>query len=119
MRHRPGHRRAHGLAAQGSLPSTGPRRCSIAPGVAPSAEFVKGDVVDRETEGGFDVVVLAFVLHELDDAAAARVRALSRARDGLAADGCVGILDWSLPRDGWNAGCVAPTDREDRTERRV
>jgi len=67
---------------------------------APNAEFVKGDVIDRETEGGFDVVVLAFVLHELDDAAA-RIEALSRARDGLAADGCIGILDWSLPREGW------------------
>jgi ubiquinone/menaquinone biosynthesis C-methylase UbiE len=67
---------------------------------APSAEFVKGDVVDRDTEGGFDVVVLAFVLHELDDAAA-RVEALARARDALAPDGCIGILEWSLPRDGW------------------
>ncbi len=67
---------------------------------APTAEFVKGDVIDRETEGGFDVVVLAFVLHELDDAAA-RVEVLSRSRDGLSIDGCVGILDWSLPRDGW------------------
>ena len=67
---------------------------------APSADFLKGDVVDIDAGDGFAVVVLAFVLHELDDETA-RVKALSRASEHLATEGQIAILDWALPRDGW------------------
>ena len=70
---------------------------------APHARYVKGNVIDVDVEGQFDVVVLAFVLHELEDEAA-RAKALSSASEQLGPGGRVAVLDWSLPADGWRRG---------------
>jgi demethylmenaquinone methyltransferase/2-methoxy-6-polyprenyl-1,4-benzoquinol methylase len=62
---------------------------------APTASFVQGDAVGAEVGGGYDHVVIAFVLHNLD--ADGRVRLLRRAREALGRGGHVGILDWAVP----------------------
>jgi ubiquinone/menaquinone biosynthesis C-methylase UbiE len=62
---------------------------------APGATLVEGDVVEADVGGGFDRVVLSFVLHNFD--AAGRVRLLRRAAAALAPNGRIGVLDWALP----------------------
>jgi ubiquinone/menaquinone biosynthesis C-methylase UbiE len=62
---------------------------------APGATLVEGDVVEADVGGGFDRVVLSFVLHNFD--AAGRVRLLRRAAAALSPDGGIGVLDWALP----------------------
>jgi demethylmenaquinone methyltransferase/2-methoxy-6-polyprenyl-1,4-benzoquinol methylase len=63
---------------------------------APAATFVLGDALEAELGGGFDRVVLAFVLHNLDGRG--RTRLLRRARAALAPGGRIGILEWAQPR---------------------
>jgi demethylmenaquinone methyltransferase/2-methoxy-6-polyprenyl-1,4-benzoquinol methylase len=66
---------------------------------APTATFVEGDAFTVSVGDYFDLVVLAFVLHNLD--ADHRRRLLARAAGALH-DGRIGILDWSTPH-GWMA----------------
>jgi demethylmenaquinone methyltransferase/2-methoxy-6-polyprenyl-1,4-benzoquinol methylase len=63
---------------------------------APGAVFVRGDAIEAPVEGGYDRVVLSFVLHGFD--AADRTRLLGRAATALSAGGRIGVLEWSLPR---------------------
>lgn len=63
---------------------------------APDATLLQGDIVDADVGGGYDRVVLSFVLHNCD--AAGRVRLLSRAAALLAPGGRIGVLDWAVPR---------------------
>jgi ubiquinone/menaquinone biosynthesis C-methylase UbiE len=62
---------------------------------APAATLVQGDVIDADVGGGYDRVVVSFVLHNFD--AEGRVRLLRRAADALAPGGRIGVLDWALP----------------------
>jgi ubiquinone/menaquinone biosynthesis C-methylase UbiE len=62
---------------------------------ARGASLVQGDVVEADVGGGYDRVVLSFVLHSFD--AAGRVRLLRRSSHALAPGGRVGVLDWALP----------------------
>lgn len=65
---------------------------------APSADFVHAEISTFRAERGFDRVLLAFVLHELE--ADARRRTLEAARAALVPGGCVCILDHALPERG-------------------
>ncbi|ONH59758.1 hypothetical protein CcI49_13455 [Frankia sp. CcI49] len=67
---------------------------------ASGAAFATADLLaaDALPAGPFDRIVLAFVLHELD--AESRARVLTSARERLAADGLIGILEWGLPTSG-------------------
>ena len=85
---------------------------------APTAEFLKGDVIDRDTEGGFDAVVLAFVLHELVDDGGADRGAVSGPRRPLDPTAASASSTGRSAR-GMEAERVAPPDHEDRAERRV
>ena len=67
----------------------------------PTATFVVGDAFDVEVGGGFDHVVLSFVLHNLDRDG--RRRLLGQAVGRLGAEGRIGILEWASPA-GWRAG---------------
>lgn len=62
---------------------------------APGATLVQGDILDADVGGGYDRVVLSFVLHNFD--ANGRVRLLRRATAGLTPEGRIGVLDWALP----------------------
>jgi SAM-dependent methyltransferase len=62
---------------------------------ASAATLVCGDVNDTDVGGGFDRVVLSFVLHNFD--ATGRVRLLRRAATALTPGGRIGVLDWALP----------------------
>ena len=62
---------------------------------APGATLIQGDVVETDVGGGFERVVLSFVLHNFD--AEGRVRLLRRAAEALAPGGRIGLLDWDLP----------------------
>jgi ubiquinone/menaquinone biosynthesis C-methylase UbiE len=62
---------------------------------APAARFELGDVLDQAPGAGFDIVVLAFVLHELPQPA--RLVLLEIARKALGDGGRLGILEWALP----------------------
>jgi ubiquinone/menaquinone biosynthesis C-methylase UbiE len=62
---------------------------------APTARFVRGDVLATPLDGPFDRIVLAFILHELD--APRRVALLRRAAELLTATGQIGILEWARP----------------------
>jgi ubiquinone/menaquinone biosynthesis C-methylase UbiE len=62
---------------------------------APQATFIHARLEKLDVEGTFDRVLFAFVLHELtaDD----RKLALAAAREKLAPDGLLGILDHAVP----------------------
>ena len=62
---------------------------------APGATFIETDVLDLETGGRYDRVLLAFMIHELDSGS--RVKVLSLSRELLDANGLVGILEWDAP----------------------
>jgi demethylmenaquinone methyltransferase/2-methoxy-6-polyprenyl-1,4-benzoquinol methylase len=66
---------------------------------APTATFVHGDAIEAEVGGGFDHVVLSFVLHSFDRQG--RVRLLRRAAAALAPTGSIGVLEWSQPEGRW------------------
>lgn len=68
---------------------------------APAATFIEGDVLTAEVGGGFDAMVLSFLLHNFD--ARGRTAVLVRSRDALRTGGRVGILDWALPVGRWRA----------------
>lgn len=65
---------------------------------APRASFVKSEITAHEPTERYDVVLLAFVLHEL--APQERARALGVARHALAADGRLAVIDHAVPRSG-------------------
>ena len=67
---------------------------------ARAATFVEGDAIEVDVGDGFDLVVLSFVLHNLDTIG--RRRLFERAAGQLTAGGRVGILEWALP-GGWTA----------------
>ncbi len=67
------------------------RRC-------PSADFDIGVLDTYRPDGVFDLVLFAFVLHELEPPA--RLAALAIAREALAPSGRVAILDHAVPRSG-------------------
>jgi SAM-dependent methyltransferase len=62
---------------------------------AGSATFERSEITAYRSTQSFDLVFFGFVLHELDPEA--RCRALAIARDALAADGAVLIVDHALP----------------------
>jgi SAM-dependent methyltransferase len=62
---------------------------------APGATFLEGDVITSPVGGGFDRVVLSFLLHNFDGPG--RVRVLRRAERALALGGRIGVLEWALP----------------------
>lgn len=62
---------------------------------ASRATLVEGDVFDADLGDDYDRVVLSFVLHNF--AHEDRVRLLRRAAEVISVDGCVGILEWSVP----------------------
>ena len=63
---------------------------------APAARFVLADITSSGVDGGFDAVVLSFVLHSFDRDAR---RALLRSSHSLLVPGgWVGVLDWSAPK---------------------
>ena len=62
---------------------------------APSATFVRCDILNFKCARKFDRVLLAFVLHHLESQG--RVAALRLASSMLSSDGSIGILDWSEP----------------------
>lgn len=62
---------------------------------APTASLIQGDALDIPIDGGYEWVVLSFVLHNFD--AAGRQRLLSRSADLLCPGGRVAVLDWSCP----------------------
>jgi ubiquinone/menaquinone biosynthesis C-methylase UbiE len=65
---------------------------------APGANFVQSELTEYQPEGEFDVVLLAFVLHEL--APAERGRALAIAASALASNGRVAVADHAAPETG-------------------
>jgi ubiquinone/menaquinone biosynthesis C-methylase UbiE len=62
---------------------------------APTAAFLRGDVLATPLDGSFERIVLAFILHELDPAR--RVALLRRAAELLTGKGRIGILEWARP----------------------
>lgn len=62
---------------------------------APGASFREGDALHIDVGGGYDRVVLSFVLHNF--AEEERIRLLRRAVAALAPGGRVGVLEWALP----------------------
>jgi ubiquinone/menaquinone biosynthesis C-methylase UbiE len=90
---------------------------------APGATFVEadldGDALEADVGGGYDRVVLSFVLHSFDTDG--RTRLLARAAAALAPAGQIGVLDWALPAGrlraaGWRRFVTAlepsPTARQ-------
>jgi ubiquinone/menaquinone biosynthesis C-methylase UbiE len=62
---------------------------------APGNALVQGDVLEADVGGGYDRVVLSFVLHNFDGDG--RVQLLRRAVTALVPGGRVGVLEWALP----------------------
>jgi ubiquinone/menaquinone biosynthesis C-methylase UbiE len=65
---------------------------------APGARFAKSELTEYQPQGEFDVVLLAFVLHELTRAE--RGRALAVAASALAKSGRVAVVDHAAPETG-------------------
>jgi ubiquinone/menaquinone biosynthesis C-methylase UbiE len=65
---------------------------------APTATFVRSEITECEVSRDFDLVLFAFVLHEL--APDARALALNVAKQALAPHGKVAIVDHAEPREG-------------------
>jgi hypothetical protein len=63
---------------------------------APVVTFFRGDAIESDLGGGYDRVVLAFVLHGFDPGG--RMRLLARSAAALASGGRIGVLDWAMPR---------------------
>lgn len=72
-----------------------PAMLTVARSRAPDATFFEGDAIEADVGGGYDRVVLSFVLHGFDSAD--RTRLLQRAADALAPRGRIGILEWAQP----------------------
>jgi ubiquinone/menaquinone biosynthesis C-methylase UbiE len=65
---------------------------------APGASFAQSEITSYETPEKFDLVLFAFVLHELSSEA--RFKALSLARAALAPEGKVAVVDHAEPTRG-------------------
>jgi ubiquinone/menaquinone biosynthesis C-methylase UbiE len=65
---------------------------------APEARFEVSELTAYAPDRAYDLVVLCFVLHELDPAD--RARALAVASDALVPGGRLGVVDHALPRRG-------------------
>lgn len=65
---------------------------------APAADFVKSELTEYRPREEFDVVLLAFVLHELQPQE--RSRALAVASRAVAATGRVAVVDHAAPNSG-------------------
>jgi SAM-dependent methyltransferase len=65
---------------------------------APGARFVRSEITAYQPEAAFDVVLLCFVLHELD--APARAAALQVARRALRPGGRLAVVDHAVPERG-------------------
>jgi ubiquinone/menaquinone biosynthesis C-methylase UbiE len=62
---------------------------------APSAKFIRCDILNFKCAQKFDQVLIAFVLHHME--AKARISTLNLARSVLNSEGLIGILDWAEP----------------------
>lgn len=62
---------------------------------APEAVYVVGDALEVVLDGPYDAVVLAFVLHNYDEAG--RRALLRRATSVLAPGGTIAVLEWDQP----------------------
>ena len=76
----------------------------IARGRAPSARFVRSELTEYQPRGEFDVVLLAFVLHELPREE--RARALAMAGRAVATTGRLAVIDHAAPEAGFIARSV-------------
>lgn len=65
---------------------------------APGATFERSEITAYQPHGEYDLVLFAFVLHELDPAG--RAKALQLAKNALSGGGAVAIVDHALPKTG-------------------
>lgn len=65
---------------------------------APQADFIQSELTEYQPQGEFDIVLLAFVLHELEPQE--RARALAVATRAVSSTGRVAVVDHSVPETG-------------------
>lgn len=65
---------------------------------APQADFVRCELTEYQPQGEFDIVLLAFVLHELEPQE--RARALAVATRAVSSTGRVAVIDHAAPETG-------------------
>lgn len=65
---------------------------------APQADFIQSELTEYQPQGEFDIVLLAFVLHELEPQE--RARALAVATRAVSSTGRVAVVDHAVPETG-------------------
>lgn len=65
---------------------------------APQADFIQSELTEYQPQGEFDIVLLAFVLHELEPQE--RARALAVATGAVSSTGRVAVVDHAVPETG-------------------